>query len=151
MLFFRIFYFVGKASSDSTRLVYSAATSALSLSFSHSFSFSTTHHSFSHCLLTRPIGSCFHLLSAKLSPLLDSCRLRILVEAAPAPAPAPAAAQLSFSYSRSLHFASIMLKCQMKFNAMLKCLKIVFGFPFALAFCKAVWKNIPNAKCEERT
>lgn len=48
------------------------------------------------------------------------------------------AAQLSFSYSRSLHFASIMLKCQMKFNAMLKCLKIVFGFPFARAFCKAV-------------
>lgn len=29
---------------------------------------------------------------------------------------------------------------------MLKCLKIVFGFPFALAFCKAVWKNIPKAK-----
>lgn len=48
------------------------------------------------------------------------------------------AAQLSFSYSRSLHFASIMLKCQMKFNAMLKCLKIVFRFPFARAFCKAV-------------
>lgn len=59
---------LAKASSDSTRLVYSAATSLSSPSFSF--------RSPALCLLTRPIGSCFHLLSAKLSPLLDSCRLR---------------------------------------------------------------------------